>query len=112
MKQVGAFQSKRWGTVAVMRGTYLSARGPTAVILMLPNGEKLATLSVNMYKPECSHDSRDLPKDHFYVCTWGQNEEIATEALASGLFTERKDMPKAQSGFVEAPVWQLAGSAP
>jgi hypothetical protein len=110
MKNVGSFNSARWGAVNVMRGTYQGAKGPTAVVLTLENGEPLATLSVNMYRPECSHDSRDLPADCFYVKRWGGNEQISADALASGLFTERADMPEAASGYVTAPVWQIVGS--
>jgi hypothetical protein len=60
-----------------------------------------------MYKPECSHDSADLPKDCFYVKDWSENERIAEEALASGLFKVREDLPMASSGHVVAEVWQL-----
>ncbi len=111
MKNIGKFNSARWGAVNVMRGTYQGAKGPTAVVLTLEDGEPLATLSVNMYRPECSHDSSDLPQDCFYVKEWSENEAIASEALQSGLFTERSDLPRARSGFVDAPVWQIVGGA-
>jgi hypothetical protein len=79
---------------------------------MLENGgEPLATLSVNMYKPECSQDSRDLPRDCFYVKQWAENRDIAEEAWKSGLFTLREDLPIAHSGFVSAPVWQIKEQA-
>lgn len=107
MKQIGTFQSRRWGSVRVMRATYGGATGPTAIVLLCDNGEPLATLSVNMYRPECSHDSSDLPPDCFYVKRWSENAEISAEALASGLFTERPDLGRAESGFVAAPVWQV-----
>lgn len=111
MKRIGSFHSKRWGAVEVMRSTYDGPKGPTAIVLFTPKGQQLATLSVNMYCPECSHDSSELPKDCFYAKTWSENETLAREALASGLFTARDDMEQASSGFVTAPVWQLAGSA-
>ncbi len=110
MKQIGTYQSKRWGTVVVLRGHYGHAEGPPAITLLC-EGEPLATLSVNMYRPECSRDSKDLPADCFYVKTWGGNEQLAEEALASGLFVARKDLPEAQSGYVTAPVWQIAEAA-
>lgn len=111
MKKIGTFHSKRWGQVSVLRATYGGAKGPLAVILQCEDGEPLATLSVNMYRPDCSQDSEDLPADCFYVKQWSENEVIAAEALESGLFVERDDLPKASSGFVFAPVWQIKGAA-
>lgn len=111
MKRIGTFQSKRWGTVTVLRATYQDATGPTA-ILMQAKGEQLPTLSVNMYRPECSRDSRDLPRDCFYVKQWAENEQLAKEAFASGLFILREDLPIAESGYVTAPVWQLKEPTP
>lgn len=108
MKQIGTFQSQRWGTVYVLRATYGTQDGPLAIVVHLESGEPLATLSVNMYTPQRSHDSTDLPPDCFYVKTWSENEELAAEVLASGLFKERTDLPHAESGFVSAPVWQVA----
>ncbi len=109
MNHIGTFTSPRWGVVNVLRGTYQAANGPTAIALTLEDGEPLATLSVNMYRPDCSHDSRDLPADCFYVKQWGENEQLADEAIKSGLFKQRDDLPQARSGHVSAPVWQLAG---
>lgn len=108
MQQIGSFHSSTMGAVFVMRTTYKSADGPTAIILEGPGGEPLSTLSVNMYRPECSRDSRDLPKDCFYVKTWGGSHDLlAQDALASGLFKVRDDLPPALSGFVSAPVWEI-----
>lgn len=107
MKQIGGFTSHRWGPVIAWRATYGAADGPLAVLLLRANGERLATLSVNMYEPECSRDSRHLPPDCFYVKQWSENESLAAEALASGLFIERPDLPVAHSGHVTAPVWQI-----
>jgi hypothetical protein len=104
---IGTFQSKRWGTVHAFQATYDSASGPVAVTLALDDGEPLGKLSVNMYRPDCSHDSKDLPKGCFYVKEWGGNETFTPDALASGLFVLRDDLPKAESGFVTAPVWQI-----
>lgn len=108
MKQIGTFNSPRWGTVHVRRATYGRADGPTAIVLTGDDGEPLATLSVNLYRPDCSHDSRDLPPDCFYAKCWSENEQLAEDALKSGLFLQRDDMPAGRSGFVIAPVWQLA----
>lgn len=107
MKSIGTFQSTQWGRVTALRGTYQSADGPVAVRLETSDGEPLATLSVNMYRPDCSHDSRDLPADCFFVKMWAENERLAEEAIASGLFERRDDLGVARSGFVTAPVWQI-----
>ena len=107
MTPVGTFQSARWGTVTVKRGTYDKADGPTAIALTLADGEPLATLSLNMYKPDCSHDSSALPPDCFYVKEYGSHQDIARDALASGLFEVRFDLPHAKSGFISAAVWQV-----
>lgn len=107
MKRIGQFNSRRWGAVTVLRATYDGPKGPTAVVLQCENGEPLATLSVNMYRPECSHDSSDLPPDCFYVKEWAGNEELAAEARRSGLFIEREDLPPSSSGWVSAPIWQI-----
>lgn len=108
-KILGTFRSAHWGEVTAIDGTYGGRDiGPLAVQL-LTDGELLAILSVNLYKPECSHDSKDLPADCFYVKTWSENAGIAEEARKSGLFIERLDLPRGLSGFIAAPVWQLRG---
>lgn len=111
MKFIGQFTSKRWGRVTANQGTYDSATGPIAVTLTSDWGEPLATLSVNMYRPQCSHSSVDLPADCFYAKTYGGNEKLAQEALDSGMFKVRDDLPKASSGFIEAPVFQIVRPA-
>jgi hypothetical protein len=111
MKKIGSFMSPRWGHVDVIRASYGGPNGPVAIVLTSPDDPApIATLSVNMYRPECSQDSRDLPPDCFYVKQWGGQEEVAADALASGLFIERPDLPVAESGYVTAPAWQLVGA--
>jgi hypothetical protein len=108
---LGSYQSKSWGTVNVLRGTYLSADGPTAISLALADGEPLATLSVNLDDPSWSRKSSELPADCFYVKTWGGNEDLVEEVLACGLFKFRGDFPEAVGGHGRtciAPVWQVA----
>lgn len=107
MKQIGSFISAQYGKVNVLRATYGKAGGPLAILLECEDGEPLTTLSVNMYKPDCSHDSIDLPSNCFYVKQWSENESIAAEAFNGGLFELRSYLPVARSGFVTAPVWQL-----
>ena len=110
MKKLGQFKSAKWVDVGVYSATY-GKSGPLAISLICDDGEPLATLSVNMYTPECSADSSALPKDCFYVKTWSENETLAAEALASGIFKQRDDLPTARSGFVSAPAWQIALAA-
>lgn len=106
MIPIGTFESKRYGQLQAFRATYGSADGPLAIVLK-KDGVHLVALSVNMYRPDCSHDSRALPADCFYVKGWGGHEEFVSEAMASGLFMQREDLPRASSGFVSAPVWQI-----
>lgn len=108
---IGSFVSRRWGWVRVERGTYLSADGPLALYLLCEDGEPLAALSVNMYRPACSEDSRELPANCFYLKTWGGNEELAREALDAGLYKLRPDLPTACSGYVQAPAAELLANA-
>lgn len=109
MRVIGYFNSFMWGRVTVQTSTYMRADGPLAVLLFDAEGERLTNLSVNMDATDgASHDSRDLPADCFYVKTWEENSLLAFEALASGLFIQRPDLPVALSGFVAAPVWQIA----
>jgi hypothetical protein len=80
VKRIGTFTSARWGHVIVLAGTYGGPHGPTAIVLQTDLGEPLATLSVNMYWPECSEDSRSLAADCFYVKTWAENEDVLAMA--------------------------------
>lgn len=98
-KIIGTFGSKKWGDVTVIQDEYLYDQ-TLAISLVLADGEPLATLSIHL------DGSSELPKDHFYAKVWSENEEIAEEALASGLF-EKTELPSAVSGFVVAPVWRI-----
>lgn len=106
MRTVGKFESKVYGQALIQVGSY-GHNGPLAVAMTSPKDGSLGVLSVNMYKPECTQDSRDLPKDCFYVKTWSENEGLAKDAFKSGLFIERPDLPQARSGYVVASVWQF-----
>jgi hypothetical protein len=108
MTIIGTFQSPRWGKVIAHREAYPG--GAAAVLLLCEDGEPLAKLSVNMYRPVCSHDSRDLPPGCFYMKDWAENAEIAVEAVESGLFKARDDLPSAASGFVWADVYEIVAS--
>lgn len=63
------------------------------------NGEGIAMLSVNI--PESSHL---LGENEFFVKTWSENEEIAKDALASGIF---RDTNRCNSGFLRASIWAI-----
>jgi len=71
--------------------------GGTAVILT-QDGQRFATLSVNF--PEV-----ELEEGEFAVKTWSENEQVAADCLASGLFIDTGKRIK--SGYVEASVWRF-----
>lgn len=105
MSQIGSFDSKRWGKVIAYRDSY-AFDNTLAVTLVSWNKEDefyepLTTLSVHL------DASESLPKDHFYVKMWSENEVIAQEALTSGLFEVATEFPPAVGGFVVAPVWRI-----
>lgn len=102
MKLIGKFQSQQWGEVEAHWSYYLSEGGPAAVIMTLPDGRYLATLSVNL-----EGHSKRLPENCFYVKDWSENHELAEEAARSGLFKARPDIPKVHSGFVTAGAWEI-----
>lgn len=106
MKLIGQFKSHAWGLVEVYQATY-GENGPLAIVLQSLNGEPLAKLSVNMYKPQCSADSRDLPENCFYMKDWAENVSLAAAAKASDLFKHRPDLPVALSGHVWADAYEV-----
>jgi hypothetical protein len=73
--------------------------GGTAVILT-QDGQRFATLSVNFPFPEV-----ELEEGEFAVKTWSENEQVAADCLASGLFIDTGKRIK--SGYVEASVWRF-----
>ena len=85
----------RYGDMDVEVTTYKT--GGTAVILN-QDGQRFATLSVNF--PEV-----ELGEGEFAVKTWSENEQVAADALASGLFVDTGK--RIQSGYVEASVWRF-----
>lgn len=107
MKPHGLFMSRTWGRVVALAGAYGDADGPTAVVLQSTDGEPLATLSVNMCEPDASHLSCDLPEGVFFVPIWNLSAGLREDALLSGLFKARPDIPGAECGFVCAPAWQI-----
>lgn len=72
-----------------------------AVRLVAEDGEPIATLSSNMKL------SGDLPPDCFFLKDWAENVDIACDALRSGWFKIRRDLPTAISGLVWADAVEL-----
>jgi len=87
----------RYGGMDVEVTTYKT--GGTAVILT-QDGQRFATLSVNFPFPEV-----ELEEGEFAVKTWSENEQVAADCLASGLFIDTGKRIK--SGYVEASVWRF-----
>ena len=85
----------RYGDMDVDIALYKT--GGTAVILN-QDGQRFATLSVNF--PEV-----ELEEGEFAVKTWSENEQIAEDALASGLFIDTGK--RIRSGYVGASVWRF-----
>lgn len=87
-----------YGPADIQECTYHEG-GRLCIWLMMPDGERLATLTVNM--PEVA-----LAAGEFLVKTWSENEQIAADALASGLFVDTgKRVP---AGYCEAQIWTWA----
>jgi hypothetical protein len=74
--------------------------GKLAVELVGENGEPIAMLSVNI--PESSHM---LGENEFFAKTWSENEEIAEDALQSGIF---RDTGRTSDGFLKAGIWTFS----
>lgn len=85
----------RYGDMHVEKTQYKTG-GPA--VILYHEGHRFATLSVNFWEIE-------LEEGEFAVKTWSENEEIAADALASGLFIDTGKRIK--SGYVEASVWRF-----
>lgn len=73
--------------------------GRTAILLRdVEDGSPIATLTVNI--PEVLLDAGE-----FCVKNWSENESIARDCMASGLFVDTgKRFP---TGRVKAPIWKM-----
>lgn len=91
-----SFTTRHFGTVYVATDLYHHG-GKLAVELVDENSELIATLSVNL--PE---SSRLLGAGEFFAKTWSENEEIAEEALASGIF---RDTGRTSGETLNARIW-------
>lgn len=82
--------------------TKYAADGSLAVELRdAKDGEPVARLSVNMTS------ARPLPPDCFYMKDWSENMKIARNAVSSGWFRIRHDLPIAISGHVWADAFEV-----
>ena len=94
-----AFSTRHFGTANVVKSTY-AEDGELAVTLYNDDGEELAVLSVNL--PASSHL---LGENEFFAKTWSENEEIAEDALASGIF---RDTGRTSDDFLKAKIWTFS----
>jgi hypothetical protein len=90
--------TRSFGTIQVITSAY-RRDGHLAVELVDENGELVATLSVNM--PECGHL---LGENEFFAKTWSENEEIAEDALSSGIF---RDTGRTSGDVVNGRIWTI-----
>jgi hypothetical protein len=93
------FSTRHFGTANIVTSTYQDG-GKMAVELVDDDGESIAVLSVNI--PESSHL---LGEKEFFAKTWSENEEIAEDALASGIF---RDSGRTNDGFLKAKIWTFS----
>lgn len=78
---------------------YQYANGRMALrVITATTGEPYATLTVNV--PEAM-----IAEDELIVKAWGENEDVARAALATGLFVDTGR--RLSTGFMEAQVWKL-----
>ena len=107
---IGSFLSATAGNeLAIYRGIYESNHALSIMLMGRVAGtwqSPYAILSVNMDHGQ-DHESSDLPPNCFYVKEWSENSKVAEEALASGWFQVREDLPISHSGYVKARVWEL-----
>jgi len=92
------FKTSSFGTAHVKTATY--SDGNLAVLLEDEFGSPLTKLSVNL--PDSAHL---LAQNQFFAKTYSENEEIAKDALASGLFTQTNTVVK--NGWVTCPIWEI-----
>jgi hypothetical protein len=91
-----SFPTRDCGTLTVTKATY-GTNEALAVELIDANGEPAAMLSVNI--PE---DTHRLGPNEFFVKTWSENEQIAADARASGIF---RDTGRESDDTLCAPIW-------
>lgn len=92
------FKTSSFGVARVKTAQY--ADGNLAVLLEDEFGSPLSKLSVNM--PDSAYL---LNENQFFAKTYSENEELAQDALASGLFRQTNTVVK--NGWVTCPVWEI-----
>ena len=93
-----SFKTRNFGTVYIVPCGYVDSGCP-AIQLLDNNDDLIAVLSVNL--PNCAGL---LFEGEFFARTWNDNEEIAEDALASGLF---RDTGRTSVETVNAQIWKL-----
>lgn len=95
------FYTRAHGAIHIKESLYAESEA-LAVYLEDGNGELLTKLSVHLPK------SSKLPSNCFYMKWWSENYFIAMDAVQSGWFKVRTDIPNAASGHIkEIPVIEL-----
>ena len=92
------FSTSSYGVAKVNKTTYTD--GNLAILLTDEMGGALAKLSVNL--PE---HAGSLGENQFFAKTYSENEELANDALNSGLF--RQLDKTITCGWVTFPVWEI-----
>lgn len=94
------FKTTVYGEVLLHRSFYQDGGAPAMTLIGIDEypGEQIATLTVNI-------PGARIACDEFLVKTWSENEQIAADALASGLFEDTGR--RIATGYVEAQVWKL-----
>jgi hypothetical protein len=98
------FESSEYGLVSVIEGKY--ENGLIALLIQDVYGEPIAKLTVNIPNHVESHIKSMIENDEFFVKTWSENEQIAKDALASGLF-EDTGLWVPVSEYVSAQIWRM-----
>lgn len=91
-----SFPTRAYGTMTVYTPTYRTG-DRLAVELVQEDGETFTMLSVNL--PKSAHL---LGPNEFFAKTWSENEEVAEDALASGIF---RYTGRTSDDDVNAPIW-------
>lgn len=99
-----SFLTRSFGTATVKTSTYVNGNA-MSVEFVDKDGESIAMLSVNF--PESAHL---LGENEFFAKTWEENEEIAEDALASGIFkdTGRHGSYGFMSTLINASIWTFS----
>ena len=96
------FVSRDWGECVLENGVYPDESRALIIRFMDDDSSPVGKLTVSL-------GIGPLPCGHYLVKTWSENERIAADVLASGLFEDTgKRLP---AGRVQAEIWKLKGDA-